>query len=221
MKTFGKVVLAFGLVAMTSAPVWAQGRGGFGGGFGGGGGAMLLSNKGVQEELKASDEQAKKLDALAEETRTKNRDQFEKLRDLPQDERREKMVELNRESQADLHASLTKILKPEQVKRYHQIQTQQAGVMAFSTPRVQEALKLTDDQKSKIREIAESNRGGGFAGLNKDSSADERAEARKKMAATRKENLAKVEAILTADQKAAWKDLVGSPYEVKFERRNP
>src|SRR4051812_8248790 len=37
MRTFGKSVLAFGLLAAMAAPAWAQGGRGFGGGFGGGG----------------------------------------------------------------------------------------------------------------------------------------------------------------------------------------
>src|SRR4051812_416840 len=82
MRTFGKMALAFALLATTSAPAWAQGGRGFGGGFGGGG--MLLTNKGVQQELKVSDDQATKLSALAEEQRTKGQEQRAKLQDLSQ-----------------------------------------------------------------------------------------------------------------------------------------
>ncbi len=51
------------------------------------------------------------------------------------------------------------MLKPEQVKRFKQIELQVGGVMAFNQPRVQEVLKLTDEQKEKIRGIGEEARG--------------------------------------------------------------
>jgi len=193
MRTFGKTVLAFGLLAAMSAPAWAQGGRGFGGGFGGG---MLLTNKGVQQELKVSDEQATKLSALAEEQRTKGQELRAKLQDLSQEERQAKMQEYQRTSGADLQKSLGTILKPEQLKRYNQIQTQQAGVNAFATPRVQEAMKLTDDQRSKIREISqelqETSRGQ-FQGL-QNASDDERQAAMKKLADNRRAALDKVHA---------------------------
>jgi len=218
MKAIGKMFVAFGLAGLMAAPAMAQrgpGGGGFGGGFGGGAG-MLLSNKGVQKEINATDEQAKKLDALAEETRDKARAEGEKLKDATKEERREKFQAYAAESNAELHKSLTAILKPEQVKRFHQIQTQAAGVQAFSTPRVQAALKLTDDQKTKIREIGtETMREANEA---RESAGDDRAAARTKITALRKDALTKVQALLSDDQKASWKELTGEPYEVQFER---
>lgn len=218
MRTFGKAVLAFGLVAAMSAPAWAQGGRGFGG-FGGGG--ALLSNKGVQQELKVTDDQASKLNALAEEQRTKGQELRAKLQDLSQEDRQAKMQEYQQTTQAEIQKSLGTILKPEQLKRYNQIQTQTAGINAFATPRVQEVMKLTDDQRSKIREInqelMESSRGQ-FQGL-QNASADERQAVMKKLADNRKAALDKVHALLSADQKAAWKELTGEPYEVKFEPR--
>jgi len=220
MKAIGKLFVTFGLAGLMVVPAMAQqggGRGGFGGGgFGGFGGGMLLSNKGVQKEINATDEQAKKLDALAEETREKARENMAKLKDATKEERQEKFRELATENQAELHKSLTAILKPEQVKRFHQIQIQTEGIQAFSRPRVQERLKLTDDQKAKIREIgAESMREGREA---RESAGDDRAAARTKMVELRKSSLAKVNALLTADQKETWKELTGEPYEVQFER---
>jgi Spy/CpxP family protein refolding chaperone len=219
MRTFGKMVLAMGLVALATAPAMAQqGRGGFGM-FGGGGGPMLLSNKSVQQELKVSDSQADKLDALAQELGQKQRSEFQKLQDVPQDERREKMQELTRNMNAELHKELPNILKPEQTKRFTQIQLQQSGVNAFSTPRVQEELKLTDEQKSKIRDISQD--------LNESmreafqASQDDRAAAMQKIAGLRKQGMEKTLAVLTDEQKSTWKDMTGEPFEVKFEPRRP
>jgi Spy/CpxP family protein refolding chaperone len=219
MRTFGKTVLAFGLVALSTIPAMAQqGKGQGRGGFGMmGGPTQLLSNKSVQQELKVTDAQAEKLNALAEELQEKQRAEFGKLRDLSAEERREKMQELTRSNNEEVHKSLKGILKEEQTKRFGQIQLQQAGVTAFSTPRVEKELDLTSDQKSKIRlineDLQESVRGA-FGGGGSDFAA-----AREKITQLRKQGLDKVTALLSDDQKKAWKDLTGEPFEVKFERR--
>jgi hypothetical protein len=214
MRTFGKLVVACGLVALMTAPAHAQGRGGFGM-FGGG--SALLSNKGVQKEIKASEEQASKLNTFAEEMQGKQREAFQGLQDLSQEERREKMQAFQKTMQADIAKGLAEILKPEQVKRFHQIQTQTAGANAFATPRVVEALKLTDDQKAKIQTINQETMES-MRGL-RDEFQNDREGAMKKMAEIRKSATEKAVALLTADQKSTWKDLTGEPYEVKFEPR--
>jgi Spy/CpxP family protein refolding chaperone len=90
------------------------------------------------------------------------------------------------------------------------------GVLGAATmPRVQESLNLTDEQRTKLRTIQEEqqeairevfqNAGGDFAAV------------RTKMAELRKKESEKAMAVLTDSQKAAWKDLTGEPFEVRFE----
>jgi Spy/CpxP family protein refolding chaperone len=215
MKTFGKMVLACGMVALIAAPAMAQGGRGFGGGMGGGSGVMLLSNKSVQGEIKATSEQVEKLNALGEKLMTKQREEGQKIRDLDQAERMPKQQELNRTLTAEVKTGITDILKPEQVKRFEQLQLQQAGVMAFGMPRVQEGLKITDEQKTKIRDINQefqpkmNEARQGFQ--------DDREAAMKKMADLRKEQTEKVMAVLTAEQRTSYKDMTGEPFEIKME----
>jgi Spy/CpxP family protein refolding chaperone len=203
------------MVALLAAPAMAQGQGR---GFGMmGGGAGLLANKSVQQEIKASDEQVSKLNALAEELRGKQREAFQGFQDLSQEERREKMQAFQRTMQAEIDKGLKDVLKPEQTKRFNQISTQTAGVNAFATPRVADALKLTDDQKGKIRDIAQETQGQMrelFQEIQNDREAG-----MKKMAELRKSSTEKAIAVLTADQRTTWKDLTGEPFEVKFEPR--
>lgn len=216
MRTIGRMLVAVGAVALMAAPSWAQGPRG---GFGGMGGAGLLRNKGVQKELKVSDEQATKLDAFAEEMMEKNRERFQGLRDLSDDERREKMQELNKTIQSELHKGLADVLKPEQMKRFDQIQVQAAGVNAFGTPRVQKALKLTDEEKSKIKEITDETMQAVRSAF--EDAGDDRQAAMAKITEVRKAAFAKAEALLSEEQKKEWKELTGAPYEVKFEPRPP
>ena len=59
-----------------------------------------------------------------------------------------------------------------------------------------------------------------FAGaINKDASEQERTDARNKRAATQKQNMAKVQGLLTDDQKKAWKELTGEPIEIQYPAR--
>ena len=210
MRPIGKAVLAFSLVTLMTSPAWAQG----GRGFGMMGG--LFTNKSVQKELKTDDAQSEKLNAFVKEFQDKHRPDFEKVRELPQDERREKMQELNRTLNPELMAGVKDILKPEQVTRFQQIQLQQGGPGALSRPHVQEKLKLTDDQKSKAREINEELQSSSREAFQ--SSQGDREGAMKKVADLRKQANEKVQALLTDDQKKTWKEMTGEPFEVKFER---
>jgi Spy/CpxP family protein refolding chaperone len=219
MRLFGKLALAFGIVALMAAPALAQqGRGG--GGMFGGGGGMLLSNKSVQAEIKATEDQVSKLTALGDNMRTKATEAREAAKDLSQEERQAKMRELMTKGQADMDKALGDILKPEQLKRIHEIQVQTAGAMGLTMGRVGDKLKLTDDEKQKIRDL---NQEVGQQMREIFSSAqDDREGAMKKMTALRKETLAKALKVLTADQKNAYDELAGKPFEIKMEppRRN-
>ena len=213
MRLFGKLALAFGIVALIAAPALAQqGRGG-GGMFGGGG--MLLTNKSVQTEIKATEDQKSKLTALADDMRTKATEAREAAKDLSQEERQAKMRELMPKMQADMDKALTDVLKPEQLKRIHEIQVQTAGAMGLTMGRVGDKLKLTDDQKQKIRDLNQE------VGQQMreifQSAQDDREGAMKKMTALRKETLEKALKVLTADQKKAYDGLAGKPFELKME----
>jgi hypothetical protein len=96
---------------------------------------------------------------------------------------------------------------------------------AFIELEVQKALKLTGEQKEKIKTIAadaaqerrELFQGGvniGQGGANRDGE-----EAQKKMTALRKATVEKVSAVLTDDQKQTWKGMIGQPFEVQFQAR--
>lgn len=128
------------------------------------------------------------------------------------------MQAVSKEFNDDATKALGEVLKPEQVKRLKQIELQQRGSRAFVDEEVQKALKLTDEQKEKIKGIAEESGkqmrelfGGGQGN---------REEAFKKMQSLRKETNDKVQAVLSDDQKKAWKELTGEPFEVRFGPRN-
>jgi hypothetical protein len=168
---------------------------------------MLLGQKSVQEELKLSGDQIKK----AEELAAKQRETLQSLRDLDQEERGKKMQEINQANQK----SLAEILKPNQVKRLRQISLQLAGAQAFNNPEVAAELKLTDDQKEKIREIRQQTNQ--QAQSIRENTSD-RTEARQKVEQLNKSTAGKVIGLLTAEQKEKWKELIGEPFKGEIIR---
>lgn len=227
MRLHGKIVLATGLALLLASAGQAQEQkqrrpqagqfpGGRGMGFGGPG--MLLRNEGVQKELKLEKEQVEKAEEALKGVMGKYQDQFAKLRDLGREEAREKMQEMMTSINTESMKALDSVLKPEQVARLKQIQLQQEGAQAFAKPEIQKALKLSDDQKEKVKLITEDydkerralfqpggNVQGGF----------------EKMGALRKETMERVQAVLTDEQRKAWKELTGEPFEVRFQFRRP
>src|SRR5271165_7567740 len=155
MRTLSKTIVALGLVALMAGPALAQqGRGGGGGrGFGGGMGiGMLLSNPGVQQELKLDATQIEKAKELSAKLREKV---TAATQGLEGQERYTKMRETSKELNTEANTAAKDFLKPEQMKRLHQIQHQVQGAQAFADEHVQTHLKLTDAQKHDIDSIVQ------------------------------------------------------------------
>ncbi|MCI0682212.1 MAG: hypothetical protein L0Y71_08920 [Gemmataceae bacterium] len=107
---------------------------------------------------------------------------------------------------------MSEVLQPGQLQRLRQIELQLQGPRAFHDSHGADALKLTADQKRQIRDIREEmiatqppgppGKGGGGFGKT-----FELYEKRMKLEVER------ILAVLTADQRAAWQELVGAPFE--------
>ncbi len=214
MRFFGKLGLTLGALALLVSPVWAQGQGR--GGFGGGAAGFLMAPN-VQKDLKLTDTQVRKVQETLRELRESHQADYSALRDASQDVRWAKMATLNVTVSDEVKKALS--LSTEQSKRFDQISLQAQGVQAFANPTVNEHLKLTNDQKSTIREIVEATRTSSAGAFNKDASQQERTDARNKRTAAQKENMTKVHALLTDDQKQAWKELTGEPIEIQYPAR--
>jgi Spy/CpxP family protein refolding chaperone len=235
MRRLFETTSILGLVLILAGPALAQrGQGGGGrGGFGGPG--MLIQNQSVQKELKLTDDQIQKIKDATTSINEKHKDERDAVRSLQGDERREKGQELGKKIANETNEALAGILKPEQSKRLKEITLQRDGPRAFNSEDVQNSLKLTDDQKDKIKTINEDaakemreifpqggRRGAGGGGV---ADANVFKESMTKMAALNKETMEKISSVLTDDQKKAWKDMTGQPFEIKFEapqgRRGP
>jgi Spy/CpxP family protein refolding chaperone len=218
MRTVAKTCLTLALIAVLASPALAQrrrpggGQPGRGGpGFGGPG--FLLANKSVQEELKITDDQKKKI----EEVNKKVDDAIqEKTKDIEdRRERFQKGFEIRREMADQTTKELMGVLKDEQKKRLEQIQNQMAGVRAFANEEVQKKLNLTDEQKTALKEVGEEYRT--QAEKAREEAGRDFQKMREATQKLNKETMGKIAAKLTSEQKKAWKELTGEPFEIKFE----
>lgn len=206
MARFTRWVLALAIVATGSSAAFAQGRGG-----GMQRGVMLLSNKSVRSELKMNDEQVAKVDAMLAEMREKHSSDFEKMRDAEPQDRMRMSRELMQTMLEESKKPLAEILKPEQVKRFSQIELQTRGLDAMiADPTIGSSLKLSDDQKEKIKTIQQDS----FTQMREifQNSQGDREAAMKKMTELRKETMEKGLAVLSDEQKKAWNEAIGAPF---------
>jgi Spy/CpxP family protein refolding chaperone len=211
MKRWMCFVAAALAVCMLGSEAFAQpGRGGPGGGFGGfggGGGGFggplgVLRDEQAREELGITDDQMEKLRAIQERMGERMRDQFRGLRDLSEDERRERfsqMREQMQEQQEELQKEIDGVLLPQQRDRLKQIALQQqmrfGAQNALGSPNVAKELGITDEQREKLQEAARA--------------AEE--ELREKTDKLREEAREKVLSVLTASQREKLKQMIGEP----------
>jgi hypothetical protein len=195
---------------------------------------VLAGNSAVQKELKMDDDQVKAVKEKVpgvgfgggrfgkgkgefteeqKERMTKFMDKLGQLKDTPEDKLEDKIREVFKDEIEGPTKEVEKILKPEQMTRLRQIARQQGGPSAYLSPENSKDLKVTDEQKKKLKDIADELQkdtmalfqGGGFS-----------PETREKMQMLNKEASDKAAAVLTDEQKSKWKELTGEPFTVPF-----
>jgi Spy/CpxP family protein refolding chaperone len=217
-RTTAALLTFAALASATSA--WAQpgrGPGGFGG-PGGGGSAGLLMMAEVQKELGVTDDQKEKVTKALEGLRPQpGQGGGGNFREMTEEQRAKAMEEFRKqadERNKKVEAALKEVLTADQQKRLSELRVQREGVAGLSRGEIAEKLELTDEQKGKLRELAEAARpnfgqGGRPAG-------GENVDREKLMAEfqARREKLeADSLAVLTADQKAKWEEMKGKKFE--------
>ena len=215
LAAFVPTLAALFCLAVLSSVAMAQpggGRGGppgggFGGGPGGGGMLGLLMNEDVRKELQVVDDQMEQLKAIGEDMRDEMRSMFEGIRDLPEDERREKftsMREKMEEMREKMETKASTILLPHQIERLKQIQVQsdvqRRGVGgALESGSLAEQLNLTAEQKEKLAAKAK----------------EAQENLQEKMTELRRKAQDEVLSVLTPEQREKYKKLVGDPFEMQ------
>lgn len=188
---------------------------------------QVASNKDLQADLKVTDAQKEKF----KDSAAKLADVQKKMADLrPAGGGRPdqaKMTEVRAE-QTKVNEEVTKVvneaLTAEQKKRVKQIEVQAMSLRAFANEDVLKELKLTDEQKTKVKEITDATQKElTDAGLGRPMGRPQQGTARpdaaalaeqaKKRAEINGKATEKVSALLTDDQKKAWKELTGEKFD--------
>jgi hypothetical protein len=206
-------ILAIGMVTL------AQAQPGFGFGFGGV--TNLVTNKAVQEDLKVSEEQTKKISEWAKEFKGKSDEiRKEKMKDVSKDNFQEKNAEATAAINTEAYKELADVLKKEQINRLKQIHRQQMGLNAFTNTEVVDGLKLNDTQKTAVKTAIsdfDKERREIFAdaGIKKGMfDAEKFAEAQKKIQKAQKDTTDKLVGSLDDTQKKTWKEMIGEAFDL-------
>ena len=183
----------------------------------------LLRLEQVQKELKLSDEALAKVKELQEKLGTEMREKFAALREIgDREKRRAAMTELSGEYDRKAREQLREILAREQMTRLYQVRMQARSIVdSLSSRYVAGKLKLTDEQKTKVAEIAkglQAKRSEVFSG-NRDASQEQRREAYAKYRKSRTEADEKALGLLNAEQKEAFEKMKGEKIELPSRRR--
>lgn len=229
----GLLLLAWTASAVGQPPAGGAGRGpggpppgGMGPGRGGGDPTFwLLGMAEVQKELELMDDQIAKLKAVDDDYRQKRQKESTSFRDLPRDQQQAKFAEIQEKQKAWREEALKKvqeILLPPQYDRLHEISIQVRGVSALNDPKVQEELGLSEEQKTKIKEVrdkADSQMRSMFEGMRDLTQEQRRAkfmEGREKMLSMRKEIEEQTVQVLTAEQRGKFEQMKGKKIEIQM-----
>jgi Spy/CpxP family protein refolding chaperone len=169
---------------------------------------QLASLKKVQDALKLSDSQKTKAAEIAEKLSSERREIFSASSD-DFAAAREKVTKLTTATEG----KLKNVLENEQSKRLRAIQIQVNGAATLRDEDVIKALKIADEQKSQLAKTSEANTQAMREAF-QDLQGTSREERREKFTELRKKGNEKLLAVLTTDQRAAFKKLQGEKIEL-------
>lgn len=171
---------------------------------------MLLRQQSVQDELKITEAQSRKIHAFADK-QWKKAQGLRNSSEAEQDRAFEAMAKANQDF-------LKNTLMPQQQKRLNEIAMQVAGLLWVIRSDVADALNLTDDQKQKIRELHREAHKEAQEALRSNNEGVEDAKFRE----MRQSNRKRLMSVLTDEQKTKWREMAGAPFrgQLHFGPRN-
>jgi hypothetical protein len=174
---------------------------------------LISQNRQLQDDLKMDKAQVDAVTRALAKVSQDYKGDLHKLRYTPRGTTPEQRAELSGKIREAYAKAIESVLKPDQFKRFRQIENQWAGLAAFFKPEFQNALKLTADQTAKLDSINEN--------LKKDlrpfaqPRPREIESALKEREALRKHALDEARELLSDDQKATLKDLLGATFQLQ------
>jgi eukaryotic-like serine/threonine-protein kinase len=172
----------------------------------GAGRLFLLKNDSVLEDLRATAEQRERIRGLLPRQDAHRDELFREFGQLTPGERQRRFLELARADEAAVAA----ILSLGQLQRLGQIALQSRGPLAFREPDVAAALKLTAEQRERIRTIEEDFffrkwDGPRFGPPPKGPPGEAHGQAFR-------DAVKRIQAVLTKEQAKRWREMVGEPF---------
>jgi serine/threonine protein kinase len=166
----------------------------------------LLSHPAVLDDLRLDDGQRAKVVELSARVEKQWKEALLDLGRVPPAERARRSLEQARANEAAVKA----ILNPEQLKRLYQIELQSDVPGAFREPEVASLLKLTNEQRERIRLIEEE----ALVGLLKTFWPElALADADKAAAPKNKQPNERILELLTDEQARHWREITGAPFK--------
>jgi hypothetical protein len=185
------------------------------------GAPFLLMTKGVQKEIKLTEEQNGKIREIVAEVFRKYQPELAKARG-DQTKMAKLLRDSTRETRDKVEKALPDILSTEQAKRLQQIEIQANGIHSLEKPDVQKELKLTDKQKEDVKRISDGLKRDIVALVKDTSSAPLRkgADAVRKARTLNDEATKKALAVLNRAQQKIWDEMTGEKFELKIDLLN-
>ena len=185
---------------------------------------FMLRGEAVQKELGVNDAQKRELSDLAAQLQAEAMEIISGLQDLSPEEQKEHMPELMKmvaEKGKDIQQKVDKVLDQKQQARMKELSLQSRGAGALEDEEVAAALKISDDQKTKLVAIREEGnkkmeeamsalRGGGGGG--------DAGDIRQKMMDMRKELGDKALAVLSPQQREQFEKMKGAKFTFPPQR---
>lgn len=177
---------------------------------------LHLRDPAVQDDLKLTPEQRKRVRELDEESAGRRRETFRDFGRLDPEERRKRFVELTTTHEK----AVSEVLTPAQASRLRQIGLQLRGLSVFSDADVADALQLTAEQRKKLRGLLDEASYAMLAGWPSGPGPGP-GEPFPRMFDYWRNAREKALDLLTPAQKEKWKELTGAPFVMEFPRRPP
>jgi hypothetical protein len=220
MRTGYRLVLLFGVLAAVQAAALAQGVVANSAGAGPKPmGPGLLFDKRVQTDLKLTPEQLAKISKISSDIELAHKEEGDKL-GKRYEELANRENELNLLMYAEVRRAAADFLKPEQLRRFREMEVRLLGVNAFEDPEVRRGLGLTDKQTAALKAIKEKaqKQGNLISQKAQTEAGDDPAKqqqayqkVQQEQAALGKDTLEQMVGQLTPDQQKKWKEMQGQP----------
>jgi Spy/CpxP family protein refolding chaperone len=179
------------------------------------GGPFIVFRDRVHDELKLSDEQRQKLLDTFSDHVQETMKVFERIMDLKPQDREQQMQEHCRKSDGKLSAFLKDLLEAKQRERLFQLQVQHAGAFALlGRNEAFEKLKITDEQRKQLMTVVQEMHQAVASSTKDIPPGADPAKIMAKVQEIRRAHSARIEALLSRDQKKAWKEVLGAPFDL-------